>query len=304
MTPEGHIIITGSAGYAGSMVAQVFQEKGIPWKGWDLMRSRFSLQFDFCKAKPADFNGASTIIHLAGRSKVMEGSATDFFTINTQKVLEFATSAKKAGIQRFIFISSSGIYGNCGSNPCLEDRNPNPVTEYARSKFQAELNLKEIADDGFQVLILRPGSIFGFAPRIRKDVVSYHLMEMAHFNGKIKLKTDGQQYRSFIHSRDFARMIKTFVLEEQTGNFEVYNACHPNLSITIFKLAQLVQSMYPGSIIEIPDEPEPDKRDLKIDPSKFQSKFPDFNFEFSLMDGLKELKEHLHTIENPQDPNE
>ncbi len=109
----------------------------------------------------------NTVIHLAARAHIMSDTAanplTEFRLVNTAATLNFAHQAAAAGIRRFIFISSIGVNGNQTSNiPFSTEDTPNPVEPYAISKHEAEIGLRQIAQEtGMEIVIIRPPLVYG-----------------------------------------------------------------------------------------------------------------------------------------------
>lgn len=106
------------------------------------------------------------IIHLAARAHVLEEFVADpleeFRKINTHGTLHLAKCAANSGVKRFIFLSSIGVNGNKSIAPFTEKSVPNPVENYAISKFEAEEGLKKIASEtGMEIVIVRPPLVYG-----------------------------------------------------------------------------------------------------------------------------------------------
>ena len=77
-----------------------------------------------------------------------------------------------------------------------------PVTEYAKSKWEAEKYLLNLSDSNFSVTCFRPSTVFGVSSRLRCDVVFNNLVACAFTTGKIEIKSDGSPWRPVIHVRD------------------------------------------------------------------------------------------------------
>ena len=77
-----------------------------------------------------------------------------------------------------------------------------PVTEYAKTKWKAELFLNSLNDENFTVVSFRPSTVFGVSPRLRSDIVFNNLVACAFTTNKIEIKSDGSPWRPVIHVRD------------------------------------------------------------------------------------------------------
>ncbi|MFW5993356.1 MAG: NAD-dependent epimerase/dehydratase family protein, partial [Desulfohalobiaceae bacterium] len=110
--------------------------------------------------------GVDAVVHLAARAHVRQESAADSLTefrkVNAAGSVNLAQEAARAGANRFIFISSIGVYGNQGSGPITVHDPPAPVEPYAVSKLEAEMGLRKIsAETGLEVVIIRPPLVYG-----------------------------------------------------------------------------------------------------------------------------------------------
>lgn len=106
------------------------------------------------------------IVHLAARAHVLHDSSadplTEFRKVNVEGTLNLARQAARAGVKRFVFISSIGVNGNSNERPFTEMDRPNPVEAYAVSKYEAECGLQAIArETGMGVVIIRPPLVYG-----------------------------------------------------------------------------------------------------------------------------------------------
>lgn len=105
----------------------------------------------------------SAVIHLAGLAHKKNISYEEFYSVNTEGTLRLAEEAAKAGVKRFIFVSSVGVNGSSTrSIPFGADSVPKPHNYYTKSKYEAELGLKKIAaKTGLEVVIVRPTLVYG-----------------------------------------------------------------------------------------------------------------------------------------------
>lgn len=112
----------------------------------------------------AKLKGADTIIHLAAQSSWNKKNYSRelLHEINVTTTEKIAHAAVKAGVKRFIFLSSIKVNGEISTTPFTETDTPNPQDPYALSKFEAETKLRKIADEtGLEVVILRPSLVYG-----------------------------------------------------------------------------------------------------------------------------------------------
>lgn len=137
------IYITGASGFVG----QALVKEAIRRQLTVVTPSRLDLE-------TPDLTGVKTLIHLAARVHVMDGAGD--FSVNVNLTKQLAEAAVKAGVQRFIFVSSIKVLGESGEFTGNSDYNPQDP--YAHSKMQAELALRHYP---FETIILRPPLIYG-----------------------------------------------------------------------------------------------------------------------------------------------
>ena len=174
------ILLAGGAGYIGSLLATELLEQGyeievidLLWFG-DYLPSEVKLiKKDLFDCVEADLEGYEQIIFLAGLSNdpMAEYNPPMNFISNGALPSYLAYIAKRAGIRRFIYASSCSIYGYAASKLYTED---DPVTcdyPYGISKLQGERGVLQLQDDNFSVIALRQGTVCGWSPRMRFDLI-------------------------------------------------------------------------------------------------------------------------------------
>lgn len=117
---------------------------------------------DWCEA----LVGVDCVVHIAGRAHILKETEADplqaFRAVNVDATLNLAKQALAAGVKRFIFISSIGVNGIHNTKPFTEEDTPNPQTDYARSKFEAENALWELTKEtAMELVIIRPPLVYG-----------------------------------------------------------------------------------------------------------------------------------------------
>lgn len=155
-------LITGLHGYISTHLKEHFDKflgiSGGETKLLDLRGAQW---------KDEDFSAYDTIIHCAAlvHKDDTRYSLQDYLDVNTQLTLELAEKAKRKGISYFVFFSTEGVYGTTGSfyEPVVltKERKPRPIKKYEISKFEAEKELQKMADENFQLAIVRPPFVYG-----------------------------------------------------------------------------------------------------------------------------------------------
>ena len=176
MNEVHEVVVTGASGFIGSHVCEMFSRAGLKVRRHTrLLRpgttnpNEWVVCDDLAKASDDDtpYRGARTVVHLAARAHILDDKAvdplTEFRKINTEGTLRIAKLAWKAGVKRFVFVSSIGVNGNfTKEKPFNENSIPNPTDLYAISKYEAELALQEFSKaSGLEVVIVRPPLVYG-----------------------------------------------------------------------------------------------------------------------------------------------
>ena len=143
--------------------------------------------------------------------------------------MHLAERAKRAGVQRFVYMSSCSVYGVADGT--VDETSPlNPLTAYAQCKAMVERDLTAMADDDFWPTFLRNATAFGASPRMRFDIVLNNLSGLAWVERKIAMTSDGTPWRPLVHGLDIAQAIRcTLAAERNTVHGLVVNVgCEEN----------------------------------------------------------------------------
>ena len=217
MTRPETILVTGDKGYVGSVLTTLLLEREYPVTGLDTgyyadcLLGEPGPQYPLLKrdtrdVTAADLRGVYAVIHLAALSNDPLGELSPDLTeeINLSATIRLAKLARDAGVSRFVYASAQSMYGVSNTDGELDedDSEKNPITSYARTKWDAELALKALGTDEFVVVCFRPSTVFGASPRLRCDIVFNSLVACAYTTGRIEIKSDGTPWRPVVHVRD------------------------------------------------------------------------------------------------------
>jgi nucleoside-diphosphate-sugar epimerase len=300
------VLVTGDRGYIGSVLTGILLERGYEVCGYDvdyyleniLYQPAFSYKTitkDIRDVAPEDVQGFDAVIHLAGLSNDPLGALDPRLTeeINYEATIKLASLAKKAGVKRFIYSSSQSMYGISNADGELDedDSEKNPITVYAKTKWQAELKLREMGSDTFAVVCFRPSTVFGASPRLRCDIVYNNLVGCAYTTGKIEIKSDGTPWRPVVHVRDVSN---AFIagLEAPFGLVanQSFNVGIPNGNFTVRDLGEAAQRVVKGSKLIFTGEHGSDSRTYRVSFRKILTVLKDyFKPEWDLVRGGEEL---------------
>jgi nucleoside-diphosphate-sugar epimerase len=204
--------------------------------------------------------------------------------------VRLAKIAKASGVRRFVFSSSCSVYGAAGREWIDEKSEPNPITPYGLSKWNAEVDLRRLADATFSPVFLRSATAYGFSPRIRFDLVLNNLTAHAFTSGKVLLKSDGMSWRPIVHIEDIGRaFLAALEAPVDTVHNEIFNVGVTTENYRIREIAEIVKETVPGSRIEFAASAGPDKRTYRVDCSKVARLLPKFRPQWTARRGARDL---------------
>ncbi|HBT43831.1 MAG TPA: UDP-glucose 4-epimerase [Rhodospirillaceae bacterium] len=264
-----HVLITGGAGYVGSLLAPQFLARGYKVTVFDIMyygddflpKDNPNLRVvkgdirDTAALKAA-LDGVDAVISLACISndasfELDENLST---SVNLDAFEPMVIAAKEAGVKRFIFASSSSVYGVSDSPDVTEDHPLVPLTLYNKYKGMCEPLLFKHQSDDFVCVTIRPATLCGYAPRQRLDVSVNILTNHAVTNGKITV-FGGSQMRPNLHVQDMCDCYEMLLdLPDDKIAGETFNVAFQNMSI--MQLAEIVK--------KVVQEEFPEKGDIDI----------------------------------------
>lgn len=275
MPEQKLIVVTGGAGFLGSVMVPMLLEKGYRVRvvdrfffGAETLRSA-SGNIELIEADtrwcPEDiFAGAYAVIDLAALSNDPSGELDPARTqdINFKARVRTATLAKKMGAKRYILASSCSVYGFQDS-VADESAVPAPITTYAQSSLNAERGALPLSDDTFAVTALRQGTLYGLSPRMRFDLVVNVMALNLHNDGIITVR-GGQQWRPLVHVADSARAF-ILILEapHEMVAGEVFNVGGTEHNYVVSDIAEQVRAVA-GSGDIVADKTAVDTRSYRV----------------------------------------
>ena len=299
------ILVTGHDGYIGTRLVPLLREAGHEVHGLDtFLFSDCRLgdepdpipatRMDIRDVTPAECEGFDAVIHLAAISNDPLGDLNPITTyeINARGTLVLAAAAKAAGVPRFVFSSSCSLYGAHGDEPIDESAEFLPVTPYGESKVLAERGLTELADDNFSPVFLRNATAYGVSARLRGDLVVNNLTGYAVTTGEVRLKSDGTPWRPLVHIEDIARaMLAVCEAPLDAVHLQAYNVGRTSENYRIREVAEIVESVVPGSRISFADTAGPDRRNYRVNCDRIAEAIPGFQPVWTVRKGVEELYE-------------
>jgi nucleoside-diphosphate-sugar epimerase len=252
------ILVVGGAGYVGSVLVRELLDKGYAIKVLDRLFfgdvglreviDRIELIADDVRTvNPSLLDDVQSIINLGGLSNdpTAEYNPKANFEMNTIAAEKLAQLAKERGIRRHVYASSCSVYyvpaGIDAEDVLLtEDADIDPKAAYSKSKFEAEKRLLAMADEHFCPVILRKGTIFGFSPRMRYDLVVNTFLKTALSTKQLNLHYGGEMWRPLVDIHDVAgAYILALETPEDKVRGQIFNIASKN-----YRVSELALKVY------------------------------------------------------------
>jgi nucleoside-diphosphate-sugar epimerase len=270
--PDQTILVAGGAGYIGSVLIPRLLDRGY--------RVRLLDRFYFGDASLADvrdrlesvvvadvrdipataLDGIDGVINLSGLSNdpTAEFDPEANWQMNAIATENLGRMCVERGIERYVFASSCSLYD--GMPPGMHDETApiQPRAAYATSKRYGEERLLELADEGLCPVLLRNGTVYGYSPRMRYDLVVNTFVKDALLGGKLMLHGGGWMWRPLVDVRDVSdAMIAAFEAPAEKVRGEIFNVLHSNYQIR--ELAMLVAGsvQLTGRTVRLEEVPSP-----------------------------------------------
>ena len=299
------VLVFGGAGYCGSLLVPQLLSEGwevtvydTMWYGTDqfLKNERLNLiQGDVRDLKKVQqaCAGQDSVLHLACISNDASFELDEELStsVNLNSFEPLVIAAKQAGVRRFVFASSSSVYGVSNAPDVSEDHPLVPLTLYNKYKGMCEPLLLKHTDKDFVGVIFRPATVCGYSPRQRLDLSVNILTNHAVNKNKI-LVFGGDQLRPNLHIQDYADLCKLLLTapDKKISN-QIFNVGFDNMSIMDIAKAvkKVVGEMYPEKN-EIPIEvtESNDPRSYHINSNKIKMTLG-FKPKYSVEDAVRDL---------------
>ncbi len=317
MKPIKKVLVTGGAGYVGSVLVPKLLDRGYRVKVLDLYIYGENV-LDAVKDNPnleqikGDIRdrallekvipGTDALIHLAciSNDPSFELDPQLGKSINYDAFLGLVDVAKHCGVKRFIYASTSSVYGIKEEENVTEDLKLEPLTDYSKYKALCEeVLLKEQSPD-FTVVIIRPATVCGYSPRLRLDLTVNILTNLAVNTGRITV-FGGQQKRPNLHIEDMTDLyVQLLELPDKMIAGKIFNAGYENYKVS--EIAEMVRKVVGKEDTKITTTPTDDNRSYHISSEKIKRELG-FEPKHSVEDAVKDLRDAFKTgkIPNPID---
>lgn len=301
-----HVLVTGGAGYVGSLLCPQLLDLGYKVTAYDIcyfgddFLPKQNPNFKLIQGDIRDtaklgeaFKGVDIVISLACISndasfELDENLST---SVNLDAFEPMVKAAKAAGVKRFIYASSSSVYGVSDQPDVTEDHPLVPLTLYNKYKGMCEPLLFKHQSDDFVCVTIRPATLCGYAPRQRLDLSVNILTNHAVNNGKITV-FGGTQMRPNLHVQDMCDLYK-MLLEIDSAKIagKTFNCGFQNMSIMDIALVvkKVVEKEFPQKgDISLVTTPTDDIRSYHINSDKIQRELG-FKPKYTIEDAARDL---------------
>ena len=294
------IFITGGAGYVGSVLVPKLLEKGYNVTVLDLMiygedvlpihANLKSIKGDIRDQKLLKeiIQGQDAVIHLACISNDPSFELNPHLgkSINLDAFEPLVDISKKAGVKRFIYASSSSVYGIKEEPNVNETMQLEPLTDYSKFKAMCEEIIGKYHSEDFTTCTIRPATVCGYGKRLRLDLTVNILTNLAINKGEITV-FGGAQKRPNIHIEDMTDLYcELLTLPKEKISGKIWNAGYENF--TVSQIAEMVKNVI-GKDVRITTSPTNDNRSYHISSEKIKNDIG-FVAKHSIEDAVKDLK--------------
>ncbi|HEX7001542.1 MAG TPA: SDR family oxidoreductase [Trueperaceae bacterium] len=305
------VLVTGTDGYLGTLVAPYLIERGHEVVGVDTGYykegwlyhgqpvSPRTVAKDLRRLVVDDLRGYDAIVHMAELSNDPTGELAPNITydINHRGSVHLATLARQAGVPRFVYMSSCSVYGVAEQDVVDETSAVNPQTSYAECKVLVERDLTGMAGDDFSPTFLRNATAYGASPRMRFDIVLNNLAGFAHTTGEIRMLSDGTPWRPLVHGLDIAQAIAcSLEAPREVVHAQVFNVGDTRHNYQVRQVAEIVADTFPGCKLTFGDSGS-DNRSYRVNFDKIASSLPGFSCRWDARAGAEELRAVFERID-------
>lgn len=302
MSDKQTVLVTGGAGYVGSVLVPKLLAEGHSvrvldtyWFGDHVLAGvkhhprLTEIKGDMRDRAALDYalTGCTAVIHLAciSNDPSFEMDPTLGKSINYYAFFPLIELSKKHGVKRFIYASSSSVYGIKEEENVTEELALQPLTDYSKFKAMCEDELMKAREPGFTVLTLRPATVCGYSPRLRLDLSVNILTNLAVNKGEITV-FGGSQHRPNLHIQDMTDLYcQTLKWPAEKIDGKIYNAGWQNL--TISEIAEIVKAEV-GPHVKIVTSKSDDLRSYRVSSAKIKKELG-WEPKYSVPDAVREL---------------
>jgi nucleoside-diphosphate-sugar epimerase len=269
--PDQTILVAGGAGYIGCVLVPRLLERGYRVRvldrlffgddGLAAVRDQIELLVADVRELPAEaLDGVDGVINLSGLSNdpTAEFKPEANWQMNAIATETLGRACLERGIERYVFASSCSLYDGIPPGMHAEDADIQPRAAYATSKRYGEEKLIELADEGLCPVILRNGTVYGWSPRMRYDLVVNTFVKDALLAGALKLHGGGWVWRPLVDIADCSdAMIAAYEAPADKVRAEIFNVVHANYQVRELAMIVAGSVQLTGRPVSLEEAPAP-----------------------------------------------
>lgn len=302
------VLITGGAGYIGSALSRQLLAAGykvrvldkflfgfdsvadiLGHEGFEVMTGDVLNYQDLKRA----VSGVDSVVHLASLvgDPVCAAEPDTATEINYVSTARLGRLCREKKIKRFLFASTCSVYGASDGELITEESELNPVSLYAETKIDSEKALLGLAQKDFKPTIMRVGTVYGFSPRMRFDLVVNFFTWKAFSSKRIKI-FNGELWRPFLHVDDACGLVLALLEApvEEVGE-QTFNVGFTKENFKLKQLGELIHELVPGTEVEYLHKTT-DQRSYHVSFKKLENLLKLKNTK-TLRDGIIEVRDKL-----------
>ena len=309
------VLVTGTEGYLGSLLAPLLMQEGHEVVGLDtgyykagwlyngVPLTPKTINKDIRRIEASDLQGVEAVVHMAELSNDPTGQLAPHITydINHEASVRLARLARDAGVRRFVYTSSCSVYGVATDGLVTETSALNPQTAYAECKTLVERDVRPLASDDFSPTFLRNATAFGASPRMRFDLVLNNLAGLAWTTREIAMTSDGSPWRPLVHALDICKAIAcTLAAPRDAVHGEIFNVGATEQNYRVRDIAEVIAKEFRGCALSF-GPPGADTRSYRVSFEKIHERLPGFSCEWDAARGARQLRELFQRICMPEE---
>jgi nucleoside-diphosphate-sugar epimerase len=293
------ILIVGGAGYVGTRLSNYLSEKGYNisvvdnfWFGDFLNDNITKIKKSLWEIKPEELEGLDAVLFLAGLSNdPMAMFRPDLnFIENSSAPVYLGFIAKQAGVKRFICASSCSVYGYTKNKTLNENSLVKPSYAYGISKLQCEQGITTLEDDNFRPILFRKGTVGGWSPKMRYDLVVNTMLKSALTTGQI-IVNNPKLWRPLVDIRDVIQGYEK-AIEADLDVTGIFNLSGVNLTIGDLGQKLCDELNVLGINTKLTINNNPDVRNYKVSTNKIEDELG-YKAQYTPIDSLTEILDNI-----------